>query len=77
MNIITGPSCCRNMDPDITLSNNSDPDVTMALVAAQATQITMALVAAKPPDTIMVTGCDLDHRHCMVFDGSMVYWTST
>lgn len=37
-----------------------DLDDTIALVAAQTTQISMALVVAYPSDTNKATGCDPD-----------------
>lgn len=46
MDSITDPSCDKALDPDMTLYNNSVPDVIMAPLAAQVTQIYMALVAA-------------------------------
>lgn len=56
MDSITDPSCGKALDPDMTLYDNSVPDVIMATVAAQVTQIYMAPVAAWPLDTNMVTG---------------------
>lgn len=46
MDIIRNPSYCRAIDPDMALNNSSSLDVTVALVTAQASQISMVLVVA-------------------------------
>ena len=56
MDINTDPSYSRPMDPDMALGRSLNLDIIMALVAAQATQISMALVAAWPLDNNMVSG---------------------
>lgn len=48
------------MDPDMGLGSSSGLDVTMALVAAQATHISKAPAAARPENTNMVSGGCLD-----------------
>lgn len=37
------PSCNRTTNPDMTLSRSSGPDITMVLVAMQASQISIPL----------------------------------
>lgn len=54
--VIIDPSCSRTQIPDMALGSNSGQDATIALVAAQVTQIKMALTAAWPLDTNMVSG---------------------
>lgn len=44
------------MDPKMALSSSLGPDVTMALVTTQATQMSVAPVAAWPLDTNRVSG---------------------
>lgn len=54
VDIITDSSCSRTMEPDTALCSGLSLDVTIALVAAQATQFNM--VVAWPLDTNMVPG---------------------
>lgn len=64
MDINTDPSCNRIMDPDMAVRSSLGSDVTMALVAAQVTQISMALMATRLSGTNMVSGI------CKAFDGN-------
>ena len=65
---ITDPSYSRTTDSDMALGSSLGPDLTVALVAAQVTQISMALMAARLSDTNMVScGCpDSKHTHLSV-----------
>ncbi|ERE65680.1 reticulocalbin-1-like protein [Cricetulus griseus] len=54
--INTDPSCRRTMDPDIALSSSLGPDITLAPVVIEITQISMVQAVAKPSDTDTVFG---------------------
>lgn len=61
--IVTDPSYSRTIDSDMALSSSLVPDLTVAPVAAQVTQISMALMAARLSDTNMVSSGCPDSRH--------------
>lgn len=56
MEINTDPNYSRAMEPVIALRTSSGLDITMALVAAQVTQISMTSVTAWSQDTNIAAG---------------------
>lgn len=56
MDINIDPSFSRTTNADMALGSSLGLDISIALEAAQATQISMAPVAAWPSDTNMAPG---------------------
>lgn len=54
----------------MTLGSSSDPDITMALMVAQATQISMAPVTAWPSGTNMSQVADQTLKICRALSGN-------
>lgn len=71
------PQLHQEHGPSHALGTSSGLDVTMALVAAQATHISMSLVAARSPDTNTVLGGCPGPGHLLIPLWQQETWTST
>lgn len=72
LDINIDPRCSKKIDADMALGNSSGPDIIMALMAAELTQISMASAAASPSDTNMTSNVQTPGIH-ITFGGNKSY----